>query len=389
MARNAVTLTFAGDDKSLTRTFTAVGSGADKMGDKVDRSSKQTASGLAKMGTAADGATTHFRGTADVVDGLGTVLGNTALGPVAQMAMGFADVADGIGTSVLPALGKLKGGFGQLAGFMTSPAGIVTVIGVGLITALVALSQKSDDTGIKVDEFGRKVNESTGKFVVSEGHLDRFKKAVGGLGDKVSDVTRGIVLDFETTDNEIRAMLARNLNTVDDWTRDLDTLVERGFPNLAAFMAEQGVAMAPALDQILGRTDAQLKGFEQLAGEHGRISGENFGSGFVKGLDVTTSGKRGWSWLRNVPLIGDIIDQAFTGRAHGGPVSAGRPYVVGERGPELFLPSVSGSIVPNGGGGGMGGVTIHVHGPVLDGRQLGQLVATELRRNGRLGFAGA
>lgn len=40
------------------------------------------------------------------------------------------------------------------------------------------------------------------------------------------------------------------------------------------------------------------------------------------------------------------------GRASGGPVSAGSPYMVGERGPELFVPRSSGSIVPNGQGGG-------------------------------------
>jgi hypothetical protein len=50
--------------------------------------------------------------------------------------------------------------------------------------------------------------------------------------------------------------------------------------------------------------------------------------------------------------------------AMGGPVSSGSPYIVGERGPELFVPSSSGSIVPNskmssGGGGGMGGVTVN------------------------------
>jgi methyl-accepting chemotaxis protein len=36
-----------------------------------------------------------------------------------------------------------------------------------------------------------------------------------------------------------------------------------------------------------------------------------------------------------------------TGRAIGGPVSAGKPFVVGERGAELFVPNSSGSIVPN------------------------------------------
>lgn len=35
------------------------------------------------------------------------------------------------------------------------------------------------------------------------------------------------------------------------------------------------------------------------------------------------------------------------GRAMGGPVSAHRPYWVGERGPELFMPGASGHIVPN------------------------------------------
>ena len=36
------------------------------------------------------------------------------------------------------------------------------------------------------------------------------------------------------------------------------------------------------------------------------------------------------------------------GKAGGGPVSAWRPYVVGEKGPELFVPQTNGTIVPNG-----------------------------------------
>jgi hypothetical protein len=39
------------------------------------------------------------------------------------------------------------------------------------------------------------------------------------------------------------------------------------------------------------------------------------------------------------------------GRAHGGPVSAGRGYMVGERGPELFVPSNGGRIEAARGGG--------------------------------------
>lgn len=46
-------------------------------------------------------------------------------------------------------------------------------------------------------------------------------------------------------------------------------------------------------------------------------------------------------------------------RANGGPVSAGKPYLVGERQPEMFVPDRAGSIIPNvpniGGPGGSGG----------------------------------
>jgi TP901 family phage tail tape measure protein len=39
-----------------------------------------------------------------------------------------------------------------------------------------------------------------------------------------------------------------------------------------------------------------------------------------------------------------VVDAA---REHGGPVNAGRPYLVGEKGPELFVPKNSGGIIPS------------------------------------------
>jgi hypothetical protein len=48
--------------------------------------------------------------------------------------------------------------------------------------------------------------------------------------------------------------------------------------------------------------------------------------------------------------------KGLTGKAIGGPVQSGQPYMVGERGPEMFVPNQSGSIVPNKNMGG--GVTV-------------------------------
>ena len=49
--------------------------------------------------------------------------------------------------------------------------------------------------------------------------------------------------------------------------------------------------------------------------------------------------------------------KGLTGKAIGGPVQAGQPYMVGERGPEMFVPNQSGTIVPNDKMGG-GGITV-------------------------------
>ena len=47
-------------------------------------------------------------------------------------------------------------------------------------------------------------------------------------------------------------------------------------------------------------------------------------------------------------------------RAMGGSVTAGQGYLVGERGPELFMPGRSGGIAPTGSFGGMGNVVVNV-----------------------------
>ncbi len=49
-------------------------------------------------------------------------------------------------------------------------------------------------------------------------------------------------------------------------------------------------------------------------------------------------------------LLGGLL--GIPGRATGGPVSPGRAYMVGERGPEMFVPTSAGRIETGGGGGG-------------------------------------
>ncbi|MCW1383216.1 tail tape measure protein [Novosphingobium sp. KCTC 2891] len=57
-------------------------------------------------------------------------------------------------------------------------------------------------------------------------------------------------------------------------------------------------------------------------------------------------------------LIGSIF--GLPGRATGGPVSPGRPYVVGERGPEMFVPTSAGRVETGGGGGQARAVNVSI-----------------------------
>ena len=73
------------------------------------------------------------------------------------------------------------------------------------------------------------------------------------------------------------------------------------------------------------------------------------------------------------------VTRLLTPRAEGGPVSAGRSYMVGEVGPELFTPSRSGNITPN---SAMGGNTyqITVQAGVGDPRAIGQQVVEYIKK---------
>jgi tape measure domain-containing protein len=73
-------------------------------------------------------------------------------------------------------------------------------------------------------------------------------------------------------------------------------------------------------------------------------------------------------------------------RANGGSVRAGQPYVVGERGPELFMPGRSGGIAPTGSFGGGVNVVVNVdatgskvQGDQGQGGQLGRAVAAAVQ----------
>jgi hypothetical protein len=94
----------------------------------------------------------------------------------------------------------------------------------------------------------------------------------------------------------------------------------------------------------------------------GREAGDMIAMGFE---DAIFSGEKLSAVLKNLALdlmrlifrnvitaplassIGNFINAGLGFLAKGGPAKAGSPYIVGEQGPELFVPGISGTVVPN------------------------------------------
>lgn len=74
-------------------------------------------------------------------------------------------------------------------------------------------------------------------------------------------------------------------------------------------------------------------------------------------------------------------------RAAGGPVWPGGRFIVGEKGPELFMPRTAGTIIPNSQTGSAGSTTVHVHvaGSLIAEAELARIVEDQMIRASRRG----
>ena len=150
-----------------------------------------------------------------------------------------------------------------------------------------------------------------------------------------------------------------------------------------AMKKNEATLIDAALNDFFGDLDEEAKRIENLTKQMSALESVSMDAGnlIAQGFeDAILSGQKLGEVVRSLgrDLVRLVFQQMVTAplakgisaalkipfMAMGGPVSAGSPYVVGEKGPELFVPHASGTIVPNNkmgssGGGGSGGVTVN------------------------------
>jgi len=280
-----------------------------------------------------------------------------------------------------------------------------------------ALGIEFESTGAAIEAFRLDTGEVTAAVDAQILSVDELKKSIKGYYDELY-ATQNAQIAFESSvDSTIEALKEsginydltteagrRNAQNVQDLTQNITDLYMAKYEETHSTEAARLAALGHAASLRQQMLDAGLSSAAvndlvsklDLADNFDNIETQFNMNGAAEAVaQVGTLD----SLLRNLPLDKQItikatVDQTWAAvqstfggdRAAGGPVSADKTYLVGEKGPELLTMGGSGgSITPNSAMGG-GSITINVNaGLGADGKLIGQQIHEELKKYERAG----
>ena len=200
---------------------------------------------------------------------------------------------------------------------------------------------------------------------------ERYRKALFGdtgteeFGKRTPFITNQALVDLNPKGQKIREFIA----DAEAQLKDLESVairISQGIGDAVANSLTNGIQGLIAgtttakevfatflsdVGQILAQEGAKMIATYIAIGIAKMFAGL-MSSGSATGIDGSAAGKAafGGSFAGTGSSTfgsGGITIPGFGARANGGPVTGGAPYLVGERGPELFVPNASGSVVSN------------------------------------------
>ena len=262
-------------------------------------------------------------------------------------------------------LGRILGSIGQQVTATLLPVlakiGEFVVINVlkalnaatrGVRNFLNAIVDLANEVGIEMKKFtfGEGLNEELDRMILN---LEKAGKASQDASNKLSriDITKGVAGGFERVNN----MAAKTLATFDEFGDKISLLKEKTDTSRTALQQYEDATLdvrdalqKTAVDGLTSMEDSLLGVIQ------GTMSAKDAFRSMAQSIlaDLARIAIRQQITGKIAGFIGGF--GAPTGKAIGGSVQRNQPYMVGERGPEMFVPNQSGSIVPNGQSGGNG-----------------------------------
>jgi hypothetical protein len=295
---------------------------------------------LANLPAIVEKVSTAFQSLEPLLSLIGTVLTDLVFPIMSKVFEVLGNIATAIAPLVESAIPMLKAGFESITVIVEKMVGFFTKVVDGLqAIGDKAAALKEGVTG-KFGEMKDGVVSATTEM--TNGMKDRWNEfymwAYGG--SLVPDLVDGIISEMfrmkdgtTTATGEATAQMSNDFQNLatsinEDFAGTLENALSDGKLELNDFRGFFQQTMTKLISEALRGGNGISGAFSGLFGGGGNLLGGLFGGGgFMSGL---------------FGGIGKIF-----GFADGGRPPVGRPSIVGERGPELFVPDSAGTVVPN------------------------------------------
>lgn len=349
----------------VTTNFDALAKNADKAAKAHARFLDKQATGQATI----DAVNAKLHGQAEA-------FAQTAAGGMEQFKAQLNALEVSLGTLLLPAVAAVSAELAKFAAYLTKHKTLAKalVIGIGALSvALIAaaaaqmllnlavLANPYVAATVAVIALGVAIYVFRGKIIATFDWIKaHWPLLVGILGGPIAFAVAQIIVHF----GAIRSAAASVVSSIIAQFNRIKSGLSSALSSLGAIAQRALAPVARAFETIYGWVAATIHAVEGLISAIGRI---------------------------HVPSI-HLPHVGILGHAMGGSVSGNSASIVGEKGPELFVPRSAGSIIPNSRLGGGGGATYVFNFPnyVGDKRELMSVIRNEAQliqqRTGRPAF---
>ena len=253
---------------------------------------------------------------------------------------------------------------------------------------------------LKTEGFGQGEGKNAGANRKRLGQLNQERNATQELVDKNKDFIEGLtrVRDQFTENRDAAEAANRGIRKgLEDVNAEIRKLNDNQF-QVVELSKTLGSAFSESFKGIIKGTmsvgDAFRNMFMRISDHFldmaAQMMAAQISRGFM-GLFANAFGGGGSSFFVPDTPLGIADSSQFLGgpnpfKANGGAVKGGSSYIVGERGPELFSPGVSGMITPNEMLGGSTNIVVNVdasgssvEGDEQQGRELGRMISVAIQ----------
>ena len=248
--------------------------------------------------------------------------------------------------------------------------------------ALQFLNDLFDKGGIALRTYEIAVERLNGILGIQNEELTEGEKAFESFNDRIG-LGAVTITEYLELQRQLQALIEKYPELFEEAAKATDNLDD-------ALKENEGIA---SFLQTLGRAQKALSQDLATALVEGKSASEAFQQFFKKLVVQLIADALRLAVIQ--PILGSLFGISFGaggaisgltggglfgflgGRADGGPVMRNKPYIVGERGPELFVPGAAGTIVPNEALSMGGGTTVNYNIQAVDAQSFQALVARD------------